>query len=96
LTSTAERARADAILLGGDFNIPAHTPSLAPLRDFLSDAWLRSGSGWGATVPEFFPLARIDQIWISRGIQPVSVRVVRVEGSDHRAVIADLSVGQDP
>ena len=67
-----------------------------PLRDFLSDAWLRSGSGWGATVPEFFPLARIDQIWISRGIQPVSVRVVRVEGSDHRAVIADLSVGQDP
>ena len=94
--STAERTRADAILLGGDFNIPANAPSLAPLRDFLSDSWLRSGSGWGATVPEFFPLTRIDQLWISGGLQPVSVRVVRVEGSDHRAVIAELSFSLDP
>jgi endonuclease/exonuclease/phosphatase family metal-dependent hydrolase len=48
-------------------------PSLAPLRGFLQDAWRASGSGWGATVPEFLPLARIDHIWVSREIEPISV-----------------------
>jgi hypothetical protein len=37
------------------------------------------------------PLARVEQIWLSREIEPVSVRVVRIEGSDHRTVAADLS-----
>lgn len=65
-------------------------PSLDPLRSILDDAWLTAGTGWGATVPEFLTLTRIEQIWVSREIQPLSVRVVRIEGSDHRAVIADL------
>ncbi len=91
LESTARSTEAEAILLAGDFNVPAHMPSLAPLRRFLQDSWRASGSGWGATVPEFLPLTRIDQLWLSREIEPVSVRVVRVEGSDHRAVVADLS-----
>jgi hypothetical protein len=90
LQSTAERTGADAIVLAGDFNVPAETASLEPLREFLSDTWRVAGSGFGATVPEFLPLARVDQIWVSREIRAVSVRVVRVEGSDHRAVVADV------
>ncbi len=96
LESTAERTGASAILLGGDFNIPAQMPSLEPIRGFLNDAWRMAGSGWGATVPEFLPLARVDQLWLSREIEPVSVRVVRVEGSDHRAVVADVSFREAP
>jgi endonuclease/exonuclease/phosphatase (EEP) superfamily protein YafD len=90
LRSTAERTGADAILLAGDFNVPAGMTSLEPLRGFLRDAWRTSGSRWGGTVPEFLPLVRIDQLWLSSGIWPVSVRVVRLPGSDHRAVVADV------
>jgi endonuclease/exonuclease/phosphatase (EEP) superfamily protein YafD len=96
LQSTAERTGATAILLAGDFNIPAQMPSLDPIRGFLHDAWRMSGSGWGATVPEFLPLTRVDQLWLSREIEPVSVRVVRIEGSDHRAVVADLRFREAP
>lgn len=96
LQSTAERTGVSAILLGGDFNIPAQMPSLGPLRGFLHDAWRISGSGFGATVPEFRPLVRVDQIWLSREIEPVSVRVVRIEGSDHRAVVADVRFPRAP
>jgi endonuclease/exonuclease/phosphatase (EEP) superfamily protein YafD len=92
LKTTAERTDADAILLAGDFNIPGHMPSLEPFRIFLRDAWTVAGSGRGETVPEFLPLTRIDQIWLSPEIQPVSVRVVKLDGSDHRAVLAEVRV----
>ena len=90
LKSTAARSEAEAILLGGDFNVPAQMPSLDPLRGFLHDAWLTAGSGWGATMPEYLPLVRIDHLWLSSQIEPISVRVVRLAGSDHRAVVADV------
>jgi len=90
LKSTAERSDAQAILLGGDFNIPAQMPSLDPLRRYLQDAWLTAGTGWGATVPEDLPLVRIDHLWLSSQIEPIAVRVVRLPGSDHRAVVADI------
>jgi endonuclease/exonuclease/phosphatase (EEP) superfamily protein YafD len=95
LRSTAERTGAKAILLAGDFNVPARMPSLEPFRSFLRDAWRESGSGWGGTVPEFLPLARVDQIWLSREFQPVSVRVVPIEGSDHRAVVAEVTLHEE-
>ena len=78
--------KADAIIIAGDFNVPARMQSLAPLRESLRDAWQVAGSGWGATVPEFLPLTRIDHVWVSESIEVVSVRVRRLAGSDHRAV----------
>jgi hypothetical protein len=90
LKAAAVRSDAQAILLGGDFNIPAQMPSLDPLRGFLQDAWLTADSGWGATMPEDLPLVRIDHLWLSSQIEPISVRVVRLAGSDHQAVVADI------
>ena len=90
LQSAAERSGAQAILLGGDFNIPAQMPSLDPLRGFLQDAWLTAGTGWGATMPEELPLVRIDHLWLSSEIEPIAVRSVRLAGSDHQAVVADI------
>lgn len=91
LRSTATQRRVDGVILGGDFNIPAKMPSLKPLRSFLRDAWSDAGSGWGPTVPEFLPLSRVDQIWLSPEIRPISVRTAKIERSDHRAVVADLT-----
>ena len=92
LTSTAESVDADAIILAGDFNVPARMQSLAPLRKFLRDAWPEAGVGWGATMPEFLPLARIDHVWVSEAIEIRSARVERLAGSDHRAVIVDFAI----
>lgn len=90
LKSSAERTGAHSIILGGDFNTPGSARSLEPLTGFLKDAWRSAACGWGATMPEFFPLSRVDQVWVSSDIHPVFVRVVRLAGSDHRGIIMDL------
>ena len=64
--------------------------SLDPLRTFLRDAWLTAGTGWGATIPAELPLVRIDHLWLSSQIEPIAVRAVRLTGSDHQAVVADI------
>lgn len=90
--STAETVHADAVIVAGDFNVPARMQSLAPLRASFRDAWKVAGSGWGATVPEFLPLTRIDHVWVSEDIEILSVRVRKLAGSDHRAVIVDFDL----
>ena len=90
--STAETTGTDAVIIAGDFNIPARMQSIAPLRESFNDAWQQAGSGWGATVPEFLPLTRIDHVWMSENIEIVSVRVHRLAGSDHRAVVVDFDL----
>lgn len=92
LKSAAEKTGTRSIILAGDFNLPATMPSLDPLRHFLRDAWLTAGSGWGATVPEFLPLSRLDQVWVSKDVQPLSVKAVTLAGSDHRGLVVDLEI----
>jgi endonuclease/exonuclease/phosphatase family metal-dependent hydrolase len=43
-----------------------------------------------ATMPEDLPLVRLDHLWLSSQIEPISVRAVRLAGSDHQAVVADI------
>ncbi len=89
---TANQTQADAIIVAGDFNIPARLPSLAPLRDFLNDAWLAAGRGWGPTVPAVLPLSRVDQVWVSDTVKLLSVQVRKFTSSDHRGVIVDFTL----
>ena len=70
--------------------MPPELPSLGPIDDLLEDAWLRAGIGWGGTAPEFFPIVRIDQVWTSETVDIRSVRVHRLDGSDHLAVVVDF------
>ena len=93
LQSTAKETGVHSIILAGDFNVPARWPSLDPFRKFLADVWLAEGRGWSATVPEFLPLSRVDQVWISDDIRPVCVRTVHLAGSDHRGLVVDLAIG---
>jgi hypothetical protein len=85
-----------ALLLAGDFNAPAGLPSARPLQQLLRDVWPEAGLGWGGTMTEDMPLARIDQAWISPEIEAVAARVVRRPESDHRALVVDLVVHGPP
>ena len=88
-------ARLDPIsgpmVLMGDLNAPTHAAELAPLFQRLRDAW-PDGPDAGFTYPATAPVRRIDYILTSGDLRARNVRVLPVETSDHRPVVADLSV----
>jgi endonuclease/exonuclease/phosphatase family metal-dependent hydrolase len=70
----------------GDFNaLPLEVHLGSPMRD----AW--SGFRYGATFPGLVPAARIDQCWVSPGLQVVATWIQAVP-SDHRAVVMDVQM----
>jgi endonuclease/exonuclease/phosphatase (EEP) superfamily protein YafD len=81
---------AEPLIVGGDFNVPAFDGCLSPLRNRLIDTFAVAGRGWGHTVLNDLPLFRIDQVWISVGLQCDSVRAFQSENSDHRLVVCKL------
>ncbi len=78
------------VILGGDFNAPAASGVFDRLKPHFRDSFQAAGVGLGNTIIESLPLLRIDQIWLSRHFQPVSVRSRPCSSSDHRMVICDL------
>jgi hypothetical protein len=92
LRTTAAVQGVGAIVLAGDFNTPGGMASLAPLKPLLRDAWRDGGIGWGGTMTADMPVSRIDQCWVSRGIEIVAARVAAGKGSDHRMLVIDLVV----
>lgn len=82
------------LIVGGDFNAPPRDDALASLRARLSDAFLTAGSGWGATGTNEYPLFRVDQVWVSNNIQPISVTAKKTQHSDHRMVVCDLVIAE--
>lgn len=81
-----------AVLLGGDFNMPAGDGALKILKPYLCDTFKKAGYGWGNTVSNELPVHRYDQIWANERIAPVYVAARATKHSDHRLVIADLIV----
>lgn len=85
----------EPLVLGGDFNSTLYTPLMEALtkgEGFQPD--LQAGPWWQAalsTYPAWLPVLglRIDHI-LARGATIDDARIVKVEGSDHRAVIADI------
>lgn len=79
-------------ILAGDLNATSSESSIAALRQSLSDAWTRGGSGSGNTIDARFPTRRIDYIFL--GPDWSSRLTARVPGasseSDHRPVVASL------
>ncbi|MGA7306599.1 MAG: endonuclease/exonuclease/phosphatase family protein, partial [Rhodothermales bacterium] len=80
------------VIVSGDFNCTSNNWAYRHLAVGLQDAWLTSGTGWGATYYSAFPIWRIDFILASRELEPVSVNVVPISAdvSDHRAVTARI------
>ena len=87
----------------GDLNTAPDAPELAVLRERFSDAWELAPergdqAGWrswhrGATHPAARPRRRIDQVWVSSGIEVTAARVLDGDGaSDHLPFVVDLAV----
>ncbi len=79
------------IVVGGDFNESADEPLCRSLGATLRDAWTAAGAGWGDTVPNRLPVARIDQIWTSSALPARRAQVRRSSCSDHRWLLAELT-----
>ncbi|MCC6484501.1 MAG: endonuclease/exonuclease/phosphatase family protein [Armatimonadetes bacterium] len=78
------------VVVGGDFNSPAHDGAFSPFKGLMRDSFRSHGRGWGNTFLNSFPVIRIDQIWISKALHAVRVRAVRTDNSDHRMVVAEI------
>lgn len=81
-----------ALVIGGDFNLPAHDGALDVLPDDMVDAFRSTGQGWGNTALNQFPVARPDQIWCSRQLELTTCFARATKHSDHRLVVCDVSI----
>lgn len=78
-------------LVFGDMNATPDAAELQPLFGVLDDAW-KSGTGPGESYPAKAPAKRIDYVLLSRHFRASTARVVSTEASDHRPVVADLTL----
>ena len=87
----------------GDLNTDPDAPELAVLRERFSDAWelapeRADRAGWlsrhaGGTHPADRPRRRIDQVWVTPGVQVTAAQVLDGDGaSDHVPFVVDLAV----
>lgn len=91
LRAIAAAAGTMPVILVGDFNAAPETPSIATLREFLTDAWTVVRKDAGFTIPVKKPSKRIDYIWITpASITPVRMEVLHSEASDHLPIVAEL------
>jgi endonuclease/exonuclease/phosphatase (EEP) superfamily protein YafD len=80
----------DALIVGGDFNLPAHDRMLRALRPRLRDTFKERGRGWGNTMDNDIPFLRIDHIWCSDHSRAAAVVTRHTFHTDHRMVVCDL------
>lgn len=78
-------------ILLGDLNATPESAELGPLFQALRDAW-DSGEGEGFTFPAEAPVRRIDYVLVGGGIEAVRARVLDTMASDHRPVLAELTL----
>lgn len=93
IAETLKTQGVKSAVLCGDFNSPGGIQSGEPLRSILRDVWPEGGAGWGATMPAWLPMSRIDQCWVTPDIEVISA-VVRKGTSDHRRLVVDLAFRQ--
>lgn len=86
---------AGPVVVAGDFNAtpawPAYKRMSQRLTDLIVDTDPKPERTW-AWRPGWPRLLRIDHVFGSEQVSATEVSVVRVEGTDHAAVIADLEV----
>ncbi len=76
----------ESTLVLGDFNTPADSALLAPLRSEYTMAFDLAGQGYRATWPIPLPVLAIDQAWVSPQVDVTSCRHLWTRASDHRPV----------
>ncbi len=96
LTRQLERWEDRPFLLLGDFNAPPESCGFRALRDQSRNAFSAAGSGYAATWPVPFPVLTLDQIWTSPDWQARACRPLWTNCSDHRPVVAELTITTIP
>ena len=81
------------IILAGDFNSVPNSYEYYQLSEGLEDDFLKVGSGSGTSFHDFkFPI-KIDHVFSSKSIKPISYKVDRsVKISDHFPVLAEFLI----
>jgi endonuclease/exonuclease/phosphatase family metal-dependent hydrolase len=79
-------------IAAGDFNSPPHAYPRRIVGSRMRDVFATAGRGFGYTYPNPVPLWRIDYILVSPSIGVRSCDAPPVQGSDHRPLVADLTV----
>lgn len=81
------------MILAGDFNARQGDAVFRLFKPYLHDAFVKGRCGWGNTMPNEWPMLRIDQVWLSHELRAERVFTVQTVHSDHRMVVADVSLG---
>jgi endonuclease/exonuclease/phosphatase family metal-dependent hydrolase len=84
----------DPAIIVGDFNATPEAPEIQTLDAAFVDAWAEVGKGDGSTYPTEDPTKRIDNIYVTSSVKPVSAKVLhsRAEASDHLPVISRVVI----
>ncbi len=77
------------IILGGDFNNPPPHEFTRTMSAQMTNAFSKVGRGTGYTFPRRIAVVRIDHLYSSRELEPVTAWVGPTAGSDHRSLFAD-------
>lgn len=84
-------------VVAGDFNIPTHGKTYRAYKKAWTEVFAEVGSGYGYTFPGdtrrfLAPWLRLDNIYCSRDLRPVSARAEKGRGSQHHAMVAELAL----
>jgi endonuclease/exonuclease/phosphatase (EEP) superfamily protein YafD len=82
------------LILAGDFNASQSHPAFRAMLEGLSDAHRATGGGWVRTWPQgrrIRPFVQLDHI-LGRGVTAVDAGVTPVQGTDHAAVWATVTL----
>jgi endonuclease/exonuclease/phosphatase (EEP) superfamily protein YafD len=91
LAELAKKHAGENLIVLGDFNTPADSAHFDALRTELSSCFETAGDGIAETWPFPVPLLSLDQIWVSKTMDPLRCTHPWIALSDHRPVIADLA-----
>lgn len=81
-------------LVCGDFNDNPMSYTYHRISHDLKDTFVEAGCGFGASYSAFWPMLRIDYVFIPQEWHAVSHITDRVKLSDHYPVVTDLVAGQ--
>ncbi|MDB6492001.1 endonuclease/exonuclease/phosphatase family protein [Bifidobacterium pseudocatenulatum] len=83
----------ESYVLMGDFNSTwDHASFRYLLGDRFTDAGESAGEGLHMTYPSVFPIAEIDHIIYDKGVYARNLETKRIQGSDHKALLATLEL----
>jgi endonuclease/exonuclease/phosphatase family metal-dependent hydrolase len=82
------------VIVCGDFNDIPVSYTYSVLSDGLTDAFAKTGKGFGTTYNGKIPALRIDYILTSPNLQPIDCQIIRNRYSDHYPVVSTIQVSQ--